>query len=64
MWYLSINAEDDVKLRTEQEAFISHLAMRLQPFAFVREERVPIGSLFILQKGLVSRGYANLRLEQ
>ena len=26
----------------------------------VREERVPIGSLYILQKGLVSRGFAFL----
>ena len=62
VWYLSIQSlpEDDFKLRTEQEAFISHLAMRLQPFAYVREERVPIGSLYILQKGLVSRGFVFL----
>jgi hypothetical protein len=50
----------DWKLRTEHEAFISQLAMRLQPFAFVREEKVPIGALHILQKGLVMRGFVFL----
>ena len=33
-----------------QVAFISHLAMRMQAYAYVREERVPLGLLHILRK--------------
>lgn len=62
VWYFSMETlpKGDWKLRTEHEAFISQLAMRLQPFAFVREEKVPIGALHILQKGLVMRGFVFL----
>ena len=36
---------------------MSHLAMRLSGHAFVREERVPLGPMYILRRGLCSRGW-------
>jgi len=42
----------------DEESFVAELAMVLRPLAFTRAERVPSGALYILQKGLVCRGWA------
>ena len=45
------------ELRSEQEAFVAQLACALMHCSFVSEERVPVGSLYILRRGLCSRGW-------
>jgi len=59
VWYLSPSALGLVTgvRALQQHAFISHLAMRLRSKAFVREERIALGPLYILRKGLCSRGW-------
>merc|ERR1711865_436963 len=44
-------------LRSEQESFVAQLACCLMLNSFVSEERIPVGSLYILRKGLCSRGW-------
>jgi hypothetical protein len=45
------------ELRSEQEAFVAQLACALMHCSFVSEERIPVGSLYILRRGLCSRGW-------
>ena len=45
------------ELRSEQEAFVAKLACALVHCSFSSEERIPVGSLYILRKGLCSRGW-------
>ena len=65
VWYLDPQIKYDAgpastELKSEQEAFVAQLACTLQPCSFVSEERIPVGSLYILRKGLCSRGWAFL----
>jgi len=64
VWYLDpqVQYEDDMstlasELMSEQDAFVAQLACSLIHGSFVSEERVPVGSLYILRKGLCSRGW-------
>ena len=55
------SAEEEAEAEAEQldeESFVAELAMVLRPLAFTKAERVPSGALYILQKGLVCRGWA------
>ena len=45
------------ELKSEQEAFVAQLACALHHASFVSEERIPVGSLYILRRGLCSRGW-------
>ena len=62
VWYLDphMNYEDSQiseELKSEQEAFVAQLACSLMLCSYVSEERIPVGSLYILRKGLCSRGW-------
>ena len=62
VWYLDPQVKYEEgpvssELRSEQEAFVAQLACSLMLCSFVSEERIPVGSLYILRKGLCSRGW-------
>ena len=62
VWYLDPQVEYEEgpgsnELRSEQESFVAQLACCLMLNSFVSEERIPVGSLYILRKGLCSRGW-------
>ena len=63
VWYLDPQVQYEEgssvasELRSEQEAFVAKLACALVHCSFSSEERIPVGSLYILRKGLTSRGW-------
>ena len=62
VWYLDPQVKYEEgpvssELRSEQEAFVAQLACSLMLCSFVSEERIAVGSLYILRKGLCSRGW-------
>ena len=63
VWYLDpniryVDGPVSTEIKNEQEAFVAQLAITMQLTSFVSEERVPVGSLYILRKGLCSRGWS------
>ena len=63
VWYLDPQVQYEEgsslasELWSEQEAFVAKLACALVHCSFSSEERIPVGSLYILRKGLCSRGW-------
>jgi hypothetical protein len=56
IWFLR-----DLNSTREEREFIAELAMRLRVAAFVSNERMPIGQLYVLQKGMAVRMWRFLR---
>ena len=60
VWYLSSNqlpsssCEEGLQLRAEHKAFVAHIALKLERAAFVSQESLPEGQLFVLRRGLIA----------